>query len=50
MRIKSATKQGYVEAHEGDGVDVSARQQNHRGNVQEGSHNTNDRVWRSSCL
>ena len=32
--IKNATKQGYLEATEGDGVDISSRMQYHRGNVQ----------------
>lgn len=32
--IKNATKQGYLEAYEGDGVDISSRMQYHRGNVQ----------------
>ena len=32
--IKNATKQGYLEAEEGDGVDISSRMQYHRGNVQ----------------
>lgn len=32
--IKNATKQGYLEAHPGDGVDISSRMQYHRGNVQ----------------
>lgn len=32
--IKNATKQGYLEAHEGDGIDISSRMQYHRGNVQ----------------
>lgn len=32
--IKNATKQGYLEATEGDGVDISSRMQYHRGTVQ----------------
>lgn len=32
--IKNATKQGYLEAYPGDGVDISSRMQYHRGNVQ----------------
>ena len=32
--IKNATKQGYLEAYSGDGVDISSRMQYHRGNVQ----------------
>ena len=34
IEIKNATKQGYLEAHEGDGIDISSRMQYHRGNVQ----------------
>ena len=32
--IKNATKQGYLKAYEGDGIDISSRMQYHRGNVQ----------------
>ena len=32
--VKNATKQGYLEANEGDGVDISSRMQYHRGTVQ----------------
>ena len=32
--IKNATKQGYLEATDGDGIDISSRMQYHRGNVQ----------------
>ena len=32
--IKNNTKKGYLEAFEGDGVDISGRMQYHRGNVQ----------------
>lgn len=34
--IKNATKQGYLEAHNGDGVNISSRMKNQRGNVQKG--------------
>ena len=34
LKIKNATKQGYLEATDGDGVDISSRMQYHRGNVQ----------------
>lgn len=34
MKIKNATKKGYLEANEGDGVDISSRMQYHRGTVQ----------------
>ena len=36
LLIKNATKQGYLEANDGDGVDISSRMQYHRGNVQKG--------------
>lgn len=32
--IKNATKQGYLTAEEGDGVDISTRMESHRGTVQ----------------
>ena len=34
IRIKNATSKGYLEATDGDGVDISSRMQHHRGNVQ----------------
>ena len=34
IKIKNATKQGYLEATAGDGVDIGGRMQYHRGNVQ----------------
>lgn len=40
LKIKNATKQGYLEATEGDGVDISSRMQYHRGNVQKDSIQT----------
>lgn len=36
LLVKNATKQGYLEAEEGDCVDVTTRPQNHRGTVQKG--------------
>ena len=32
--VKNATKQGYLEAKEGDGIDISGRMEYHRGTVQ----------------
>lgn len=32
--VKNATKKGYLEATDGDGIDVSSRMEHHRGNVQ----------------
>ena len=34
LKIKNATSLGYLDAKEGDGVDISSRMQFHRGNVQ----------------
>ena len=34
LMIKNATKQGYLEAEIGDGIDISSRMEKHRGNVQ----------------
>lgn len=38
--IKNATKQGYLEANIGDGIDISTRMESHRGTVQKGSCQT----------
>lgn len=43
IEIKNATKKGYLEAEEGDGIDISSRMQYHRGNVQKGMIQTLDR-------
>ena len=32
--VKNATKKGYLEATDGDGIDISSRMKHHRGNVQ----------------
>ncbi len=40
LPIKNATKQGYLLAEEGDGVDISSRMQYHRGTVQKQSCQT----------
>lgn len=34
IAIKNATKKGYLEASDGDGIDISSRMKYHRGNVQ----------------
>ena len=34
IRVKNATSKGYLEAKDGDGVDISSRMEHHRGNVQ----------------
>lgn len=40
MPIKNNTKQGYLLAEEGDGIDISTRMQYHRGTVQKGKAQT----------
>lgn len=40
LLIKNATEKGYLEAYEGDGVDISSRMQYHRGTVQPGMAQT----------
>lgn len=40
IAIKNATQQGYLEATEGDGIDISTRMQYHRGTVQKGKAQT----------
>ena len=40
LLIKNATKQGYLVANEGDGIDISTRMEHHRGTVQKGSCQT----------
>lgn len=34
LKIKNATKKGYLEGEDGDGVDISSRMESHRGTVQ----------------
>ena len=34
MLIKNKTKQGYLIAEEGDGIDIGSRMETHRGTVQ----------------
>ena len=38
--IKNATKKGYLEAEDGDGIDISSRMEHHRGTVQKGKAQT----------
>lgn len=38
--IKNATKKGYLEATDGDGIDISSRTEYHRGTVQKGKTQT----------
>lgn len=36
IKVKNATKKGYLEAEKGDGIDCSTRMEKHRGTVQKG--------------
>ena len=40
IRIKNANSKGYLEATEGDGIDISSRMEYHRGTVQKGKTQT----------
>ena len=40
LLIKNANSKGYLEAEDGDGVDISGRMQHHRGTVQKGKSQT----------
>lgn len=42
LKIRNANRKGYLEAYEGDGVDISSRMQYHRGTVQKQSTQTLD--------
>ena len=42
LKIRNANKKGYLEAYEGDGVDISSRMKYHRGTVQKQSTQTLD--------
>ena len=42
LRVKNATKKGYLEATDGDGIDISSRMKWHRGTVQKESSQTLD--------
>ena len=48
IAIKNATKQGYLEATDGDGIDISSRMQYHRGTVQKEMIQTLDTQGRES--
>ena len=47
--IKNATKQGYLLAEEGDGVDISTRMEYHRGTVQKGMSQTLSTMGGGEC-
>ena len=40
IKIRNANSKGYLEAYEGDGVDISTRMEYHRGTVQKGKSQT----------
>ena len=40
IRVKNATKKGYLEATDGDGIDISRRMKHHRGTVKKGKAQT----------
>lgn len=40
IKIKNNTKKGYLEATDGDGIDISSRMEHHRGTVQKGKAQT----------
>lgn len=40
LLIKNATKKGFLETKEGDGIDISTRMETHRGTVQKGKSQT----------
>ena len=40
IKIKNATKKGYLEAEDGDGIDISSRMEHHRGTVQKNKAQT----------
>ena len=42
LKIKNATKKGYLEAEAGDGIDISSRMEYHKGTVQKQSIQTLD--------
>ena len=49
LLIKNATKKGYLEAHEGDGIDISSRMESHRGTVQKGKSQTLTTMGGGEC-
>ena len=40
IKVKNNTKKGYLEATDGDGIDISSRMKHHRGTVQKGKAQT----------
>ena len=40
LKIKNNNSKGYIEAEDGDGIDISGRMEYHRGTVQKGKSQT----------
>ena len=49
IKIINATEKGYLEANEGDGIDISARMKYHRGTVQKNKSQTLTRTGGGRC-
>lgn len=49
IKIKNATKKGYLEATEGDGIDISSRMESHRGTVQKDKAQTITTMGGGKC-
>lgn len=49
LKIKNATKKGYLEANDGDGIDISSRMESHRGTVQKDKAQTITTMGGGEC-
>lgn len=49
IRVKNATQKGYLEATEGDGIDISSRMEYHRGTVQKDKAQTISTMGGGEC-
>ena len=49
IKVKNATKKGYLEAEDGDGIDISGRMQYHRGTVQKQKSQTINTMGGGRC-
>lgn len=49
LKIKNATAKGYLEAEDGDGVDISSRMESHRGTVQKDKAQTLTTMGGGEC-
>ena len=47
--VKNATKKGYLEAEDGDGIDISGRMEHHRGTVQKQKSQTINTMGGGGC-